>query len=256
MVATDRVRALFADARDLQADALEMLEQGRIRNAAEKAWGATKRATDALALARTGEGNRSGPQRAPLASGCWNPSTQRYEGHAWCAATTHGRATCRGTASTPASASPSRRLSGGSGRRPTTSTTPSVWLIDTTNNLPQPWSTRGRSTPKETWRPSSWIGARSMSRWSRARSTTRPFSRALRIVAPRGALELLTEREREMLRLFLGGMTYEQIGEVRNVRAVTVRNAVSGAQRKLGFKTRQEMVLWGVRAGLMNYSAS
>ena len=27
MVATDRVRALFADARDLQADALEMLEQ-------------------------------------------------------------------------------------------------------------------------------------------------------------------------------------------------------------------------------------
>ena len=49
MVATDRVRALFADARDLQADALEMLEQGLLRNAAEKAWGATKRATDALA---------------------------------------------------------------------------------------------------------------------------------------------------------------------------------------------------------------
>ena len=146
MVATDRVRALFADARDLQADALEMLEQGLLRNAAEKAWGATKRATDALA----GPGwpwpgperNRSGPQRAPLASGCWNPSTQRYEGHAWYAATTHGRATCRGTASTPASASPSRRLSGGSGGRPTTSTPPSVWLIDTTNNLPQPWADR------------------------------------------------------------------------------------------------------------------
>ena len=55
MVATDRVRALFADARDLQADALEMLAQERVRNAAEKAWGATKRATDALVLARTGE---------------------------------------------------------------------------------------------------------------------------------------------------------------------------------------------------------
>ena len=41
MVATDRVRALFADARDLQADALEMLAQVRMRNAAEKAWGAT-----------------------------------------------------------------------------------------------------------------------------------------------------------------------------------------------------------------------
>ena len=32
-----------------------MLGQERVRNAAEKAWGATKRATDALALARTGE---------------------------------------------------------------------------------------------------------------------------------------------------------------------------------------------------------
>ena len=41
MVVTDRVRALFADARTLQADALEMLAQGRVRNAAEKAWGAT-----------------------------------------------------------------------------------------------------------------------------------------------------------------------------------------------------------------------
>lgn len=31
-----------------------MLSQDKIRNAAEKAWGATKRATDALILARTG----------------------------------------------------------------------------------------------------------------------------------------------------------------------------------------------------------
>ena len=54
MVATDRTRELFADARTLYADALEMLEQDKIRNAAEKAWGATKRATDALVLARTG----------------------------------------------------------------------------------------------------------------------------------------------------------------------------------------------------------
>jgi hypothetical protein len=32
-----------------------MLERDRIRNAAEKAWGATRRATDALILARSGE---------------------------------------------------------------------------------------------------------------------------------------------------------------------------------------------------------
>ena len=52
---TDRIQSIFQDARGLQADALEMLAQGRIRNAAEKSWGATKRATDALILARTGE---------------------------------------------------------------------------------------------------------------------------------------------------------------------------------------------------------
>ena len=58
---TNRIEEIFADARVLQADALEMLAQGRIRNAAEKAWGATKRATDALVLARTGEE----PERTP-----------------------------------------------------------------------------------------------------------------------------------------------------------------------------------------------
>ena len=59
---TDRIQAIFQDARELQADALEMLTQGQIRNAAEKAWGATtKRATDALVLARTGEE----PERTP-----------------------------------------------------------------------------------------------------------------------------------------------------------------------------------------------
>ena len=55
MVATDRVNFLFSDARTLYGDAIEMLGQGKIRNAAEKAWGATKRATDALVLAREGQ---------------------------------------------------------------------------------------------------------------------------------------------------------------------------------------------------------
>ena len=59
-----RVREVFADARALHADALDMLAEGRVRNAAEKAWGATKRATDALVLARTGEE----PERTPVTS--------------------------------------------------------------------------------------------------------------------------------------------------------------------------------------------
>ena len=48
MVATDRAREIFADARALRDDALDMLAQGLLRNAAEKAWGAAKRATAAL----------------------------------------------------------------------------------------------------------------------------------------------------------------------------------------------------------------
>ena len=55
MVVTDRVREIFADAHVMYDDALERWAAGDIRDAAEKAWCATKRATDALILARTGE---------------------------------------------------------------------------------------------------------------------------------------------------------------------------------------------------------
>ena len=55
MLTTDRVPAIFADARSVHADALRLLEAGDIRDAAEKAWCATKRATDDLILAWTGE---------------------------------------------------------------------------------------------------------------------------------------------------------------------------------------------------------
>ena len=59
MVATDRVQEIFEDSRVLYDDAMEMLAQDKLRNAAEKAWGATKRATDGLLLARTGEEPRT-----------------------------------------------------------------------------------------------------------------------------------------------------------------------------------------------------
>ena len=55
MLETEQIAPIFADAWMLYQDAMEQLEQGKLRNAAEKAWGATKRATDALILARTGE---------------------------------------------------------------------------------------------------------------------------------------------------------------------------------------------------------
>lgn len=51
----DRITLLFVDARQMHAQAVERLEAGDIRDAAEKAWCATKRATDALILALTEE---------------------------------------------------------------------------------------------------------------------------------------------------------------------------------------------------------
>ena len=55
MVMPEDVRAIFQDARTLQSSAVDQLDQGDIRDAAEKAWGSTLRAADALVLARTGE---------------------------------------------------------------------------------------------------------------------------------------------------------------------------------------------------------
>ena len=51
----ERVDELFVDAREMYGQAIERLEQGDIRDAAEKAWCATKRATDGLILALSGE---------------------------------------------------------------------------------------------------------------------------------------------------------------------------------------------------------
>ena len=84
-------------------------------------------------------------------------------------------------------------------------------------------------------------------------NAARRLSRAVRSGPADGAdgqLALLTQREQEILRLFAQGLSYQEIGEIRTNSALTVRNAVSGVQRKLGFKTRQQMVVWAVRTGL------
>ena len=51
----ERIDELFADARAVHAQAIERLQEGDVRDAAEKAWGATKSATDAVILALDGE---------------------------------------------------------------------------------------------------------------------------------------------------------------------------------------------------------
>ena len=50
---------IFADARYMSDAALERMDAGDIRDAAEKAWCATVRATEALVLARTGQEPRT-----------------------------------------------------------------------------------------------------------------------------------------------------------------------------------------------------
>ena len=53
MVASPDVRTIFDDAYNLYKSAVDMVANGDLRDAAEKAWGAVHRATTALVLART-----------------------------------------------------------------------------------------------------------------------------------------------------------------------------------------------------------
>ena len=62
----------------------------------------------------------------------------------------------------------------------------------------------------------------------------------------------LTRREREILASFSRGMSYKAIAEAREVKPVTVRNTLYTIQAKLGFGTKQEIVVWAVRNGLLD----
>ena len=67
MTITADAARIFEDARNVHSAALGRLVEGDVRDAAEKAWCATKRATDALILARTGvEPERSTDTRIGL----------------------------------------------------------------------------------------------------------------------------------------------------------------------------------------------
>ena len=66
------------------------------------------------------------------------------------------------------------------------------------------------------------------------------------------ALEKLTDREKQILKLFAWGRSYADIARLRGNQTVTIRNAVYGIQNKLGVRSKQEMVLWAARNGLLN----
>ena len=66
------------------------------------------------------------------------------------------------------------------------------------------------------------------------------------------ALKALTEREREILQMFASGKSYAQIAEANGNKVVTVRNSGYRIQDKLGVDTKQEMVVWAVKYGLLD----
>ena len=73
-----------------------------------------------------------------------------------------------------------------------------------------------------------------------------------RTLAFRRASGNLTALERETLTLFASGKSYTEIAEARGITTVTVRNTLYRTQDKLGIGTKQELVVWAVRNGLVN----
>ena len=64
--------------------------------------------------------------------------------------------------------------------------------------------------------------------------------------------DLLTTRETELLRLFCRGLSYAQISAAAEVGQSTVRNTLDRVQHKAGAGSKTEMVVWAVRAGLLD----
>ena len=65
-------------------------------------------------------------------------------------------------------------------------------------------------------------------------------------------LDRLTELERDTLTSFAKGESYTEIADARGNSAVTVRNTLHRIQNKLGIETKQELVIWAVRNGLVD----
>ncbi len=71
-------------------------------------------------------------------------------------------------------------------------------------------------------------------------------------LASRLPLDKLTALERETLTLFATGRSYTEIAEAKGNTTVTVRNTLYRIQDKLGIRTKQELVVWAVRNGLVD----
>ncbi len=62
----------------------------------------------------------------------------------------------------------------------------------------------------------------------------------------------LTQREKEIFVSFCRGMSYVAIAQAREVKVVTIRNAIYTIQVKLGVDSKQEIVVWASQNGLLD----
>ncbi len=69
---------------------------------------------------------------------------------------------------------------------------------------------------------------------------------------PGRPVDRLTAIERQTLTLFARGIPYAEIARQRGNSVVTVRNTLYRIQDKLGIETKQELVIWAVRSGLLD----
>ncbi|MDE2747268.1 MAG: response regulator transcription factor [Chloroflexota bacterium] len=67
--------------------------------------------------------------------------------------------------------------------------------------------------------------------------------------------DVLTARERDVLRLFAQGNSYAEVAGIIGNSPITVRNTIYRIEQKLGVTTKQEIVVWAVRHGLLDDDA-
>ena len=64
-------------------------------------------------------------------------------------------------------------------------------------------------------------------------------------------VSILTTRERQILSLYCQGLSYAQIADATGRRPLTIRNSIYSIQRKLGTRSKQELVVWAALNGLV-----
>lgn len=78
------------------------------------------------------------------------------------------------------------------------------------------------------------------------------FARLMRELRPPEQIEILTEREQDVLRLLGQGQSNKQIARSLHLREETVKTHVSKILHKLGVQSRTQAVLYAMRNGLMS----